>query len=237
MMMVLKALLVRNDMKKIKVLELFAGSRSVGKMAEALGYEVFSVDWGDFDGIDLKCDIGQLKIEDIPFVPDIIWASPDCTTYSIAAISTHRNKEDKSGKTGYAKQCDLTNQHWMNLIKEWQKLNPNLIYYIENPRGGLRKMPWMQSHEFRYTVWYCKYGDLRAKPTDIWTNNNLWRPRAECHNFRGGVKHCHHEAAPRGSKTGTQGKKGSYERSKIPSELCAEILLAHNFWGNTNSLF
>lgn len=28
-----------------------------------------------------------------------------------------------------------------------------------------------------------------------------------------------------GSKTGTQGKKGSYERSRIPDELCREILI------------
>ena len=37
-------------------------------------------------------------------------------------------------------------------------------------------------------------------------------------------KHCHHESARRGAKTGTQGKKGSYNRSKIPYELCIEII-------------
>lgn len=208
----------------MKVLELFAGSRSVGKVAEQLGYEVFSVDWTNYDNIDLKIDIGLLKLSDIPFVPDIIWASPDCTTYSIAAISTHRNKEDRSGKTEYAKKCDKANNHWIGLIKEWQKLNPKLVYYIENPRGGLRKMDFMQDFPIRNTVWYCQYGDDRAKPTDIWTNNIDWTPRPECHNFRNNIKHCHHESAPRGSKTGTQGKKGSYERSKIPYELCYEIL-------------
>lgn len=215
---------------KIKVLELFAGSRSIGKMGEALGYKVFSVDWGDFDNIDLNCDIGDLKIQDIPFVPDIIWASPDCTTYSIAGGKKHRLKPNFAPKTEYAKKCDIINQHWLNLIKEWQKINSNLIYYIENPRGMLRKIHWMQHHKYRHTVWYCKYGDTRVKPTDIWTNNDLWIPRPECRNFRGDTKHCHHESAPRGSKTGTQGKKGSYERSKIPSELCAEVLLAHRFW-------
>jgi len=38
------------------------------------------------------------------------------------------------------------------------------------------------------------------------------------------VLHCHHESARRGAKTGTQGKKGSYERSKIPLELCNHLL-------------
>ena len=215
----------------MKVLELFAGSRSVGLEAERLGYEVFSVDWTNYEGIDLQIDIGKLKLSDIPFVPDIIWASPDCTTYSIAGISTHRHQHDRSGKTEYAQQCDITNQHWLSLIHEWQKLNPNLVYYIENPRGGLRKMPWMQYHPIRHTVWYCQYGDIRAKPTDIWTNNPKWIPRPQCRNKRKDadgvvIEHCHHETAPRGSRTGTQGLKGSYNRSKIPSELCVDILTA-----------
>ena len=208
----------------MKVLELFAGSRSIGKECEKLGYDVFSVDWQDFDGIDLSIDIGELKLSNIPFIPDIIWASPDCTTYSIAAISTHRNKKDRSGKTEYAKKCDEVNIHWIGLINEWLKINPDMIFYIENPRGGLRKMPFMEVMPIRNTVWYCQYGDDRAKPTDIWTNNKAWIPRHECHNFRNNIRHCHHESAPRGSKTGTQGKKGSYERSKIPQELCHEVL-------------
>ena len=36
-----------------KLLELFAGSRSVGSEAEAMGMEVFSVDWQKFDKINL----------------------------------------------------------------------------------------------------------------------------------------------------------------------------------------
>jgi len=213
----------------MRVLELFAGSRSIGKEAEKQGHKVFSIDWENYEGIDLSIDIGDLKLSDVPFVPDMVWASPDCTTYSIAAISTHRNKEDRSGKTEYAKKCDIVNQHWLDLIAQWLIINPNMIYYIENPRGGLRKMPWMQNQPIRHTVWYCKYGDDRAKPTDIWTNNKDWTPRPMCHNKRKDVHgfiidHCHHESAPRGSKTGTQGIKGAYNRSKIPRELCEEII-------------
>jgi hypothetical protein len=204
----------------MNVLELFAGSRSIGKVGDEMGINVFSVDWEKYEDIDLCIDVAKLTKEDIPFTPDVIWASPDCTTYTIAAISTHRNNTEP--KSEYAKKCDITNQHFISLIKEWLEINPNMVFFIENPRGMLRKMPWMQEFK-RHTVWYCTYGDERAKPTDIWTNSDTWIPRPVCHN---GNKECHHAPAPRGSKTGTQGRKGSYERSKIPEELCREVLLS-----------
>lgn len=209
----------------MKILELFAGSRSVGRNAEKMGHEVFSVDWENYPGINLSIDIEELRPEQIPFIPDIIWASPDCTTYTIAAISTHRNGTEP--KSEYAIKCDRVNQHFLKLTSHFLNINPDLKFYIENPRGMLRKMPFMSGIP-RETVWYCRYGDNRAKPTDIWSNNiysifnpNGWRPRPECFN---GNEKCHHESAPRGSKTGTQGKKNAHERSRIPDELCIEIL-------------
>ncbi len=207
-------------MENLKLVELFAGSRCVGKAGEELGMKVFSADWQPFDNIDFVGDIENMKISDVPFVPDVVWASPDCTTYTIAAISTHRNGTEP--KSDYAKKCDQVNRHFILLIKQWLEINPNLKFYIENPRGMLRKMPFMQEFK-RHTVWYCQYGDDRAKPTDIWTNNDEWLPRPMCHN---GNKNCHHQPAPRGSKTGTQGRKGSYNRSMIPHQLCIEVLSA-----------
>jgi hypothetical protein len=207
-------------MENLKLVELFAGSRCVGKAGEELGMKVFSADWQPFDNIDFVGDIENMKINDVPFVPDVVWASPDCTTYTIAAISTHRNGTEP--KSEYAKKCDQVNRHFISLIKQWLEKNPNLKFYIENPRGMLRKMPFMQEFK-RHTVWYCQYGDDRAKPTDIWTNNDEWLPRPMCHN---GNKNCHHQPAPRGSKTGTQGRKGSYNRSMIPHQLCIEALSA-----------
>lgn len=203
----------------MEVLELFAGSRSLGSEADKIGYNVFSIDWERFDKIDLAIDIEELKLSDVPFVPDVVWASPDCKTYSIAACSTHRINSIEP-KTEYAIKCDNVNKHWIDLIKQWLVINPNMVFFIENPRGMMRKMPFMQEFK-RHTVWYCQYGDDRAKPTDIWTNSKTWIPRPVCFN---GNKNCHHTPAPRGAKTGTQGRKDSYNRSKIPKALCIEIL-------------
>lgn len=222
-------------MNKIKILELFAGSRSIGNTAEELGMKVFSVDWTPYEKIDLAIDIEELKKEQVPFIPNIVWASPDCTTYSIAAVSKHRRNRTEP-MSEYAVKCDNVNQHWIGLIKEYLELNPNLVFFIENPRGMLRHMPWMKEFK-RHTVWYCKYGDDRAKPTDIWTNSKTWTPRPECCNYKydceGNIinKHCHHESARRGAKTGTQGRKDSYFRSKIPKELCLEILQSYSHVG------
>ena len=206
----------------MKVLELFAGTRSIGRAFEAHGHEVFSVEWDKrFDGIDLYQDIGTLTADDIikKFgLPDVIWASPDCSSYSVAAISRHRKKNAETGYlepiSEYARFCDSVNQ---NVLKIIQQLNPR-FYFIENPRGAMRKMEWMQNIP-RYTVTYCKYGESRMKPTDIWTNHP--NPRFLPPSKNGDSDH---EKAPRGSRTGTQGLKGSIERSKIPVALCEHIV-------------
>lgn len=205
----------------MKILELFAGTRSIGKAFEAAGHEVFSIEWDEkFDNINWHTDIGSITKEDIIERfgnVDVIWASPDCTSYSIAAISHHRIKEEDGNlapKSEYAKFCDNVNKNVLKLIKD---LNPK-YYFIENPRGGMRKMNFMKDLN-RYTVTYCQYGDNRMKPTDIWTNHPNPNFKPMCKNG----DPCH-EAAPRGSKTGTQGLKNAKERSVIPSELCNHIV-------------
>lgn len=221
----------------MKVLELFAGTRSIGKAFEARGHEVFSVEWNkDFENINLYADIGEITAEEIIEKfgrPDVIWASPDCTTYSIAAISHHRRKNEITGSldavSDYAKFCDRVNKHVLELIKE---LKPK-YFFIENPRGGMRKMDFMQGIP-KYTVTYCQYGDTRMKPTDIFTNYPNPNFKPPCHNGDS----CH-DRAPRGTTVkkwreqgieykrlgGTQyGCKNSKERSMIPRQLCDYIV-------------
>ena len=206
----------------MRVLELFAGTRSIGKAFERAGHEVYSIEWDkNFEDIDWYEDIGKITAQDIIErfgKPDVIWASPDCSSFSIAAISHHRKKNPETGNldpvSDYAKFCDRVDQNVLKLIKD---LNPT-YYWIENPVGGLRKMTWMQDIPYRYTTTYCQWGEKRMKPTDLFTNYpNAYFPR--CKNGDS----CH-ESAPRGSKTGTQGLKGSKERSRIPDALCDYIV-------------
>lgn len=215
----------------MKILELYAGSRSIGKVAEARGHEVFSVDIKPFEGIDLVADIEFLQPEDVPFQPDVVWASVPCTTYSICAIGHHRDMG--TPKSEFAAKSDRLVLNTLRLIAKF-----DCLYFIENPRGYLRKMPFMSGLP-RTTVWYCQYGFTNAKPTDIWSNAirsifvpNGWSPRPEC---RPSNPFCHHDRQPSGYAAkkalgviykGTQGKKTNFKRSIVPAQLCDEIIEA-----------
>ena len=117
----------------MKVLELFAGTRSISKAFEKKGHQTDTI---------VKLCKG---------IPDIIWASPDCTTYSIAAISHHRIKNIETGNldpvSDYANFCDNTNKHVLDLIRE---LKPK-YYFIENPRGRVKKNEFYE----RFAKIYC----------------------------------------------------------------------------------
>lgn len=179
------------------------------------------MDWDEKFPSSLHIDIEQLTADMIIEKfghPDVIWVGTDCTSYSIAAISHHRRKNPETGNldpiSDYAKKCDSMNQHVKQLIKE---LNPR-YYFWENPRAGLRKMVWMQDMP-RYTITYCKYGFPYMKPTDIWTNHQNPNFIEPCKNG----DPCH-ERAPRGSRTGLQGIKGTDKRSMYPQKLCDHIV-------------
>jgi len=228
-------------MNELKVLELYSGTQSISKEFRKRGHKTLCVELNDiFLSEPYNLDQWTISVGDVTVkevikrlggYPDIIWASPLCTTHSIAAISKHRQCKKGFGKTLKEKKrtnllfpkSDKAKLHDELLLKTLhliQDLKPKL-YFIENPRGGMRKNALMQGLMYRYTITYCSYGDISMKPTDIWTNHLNPNFKEMCFN---GNKECHHQPAPRGSKTGTQGKKGNLERSIIPEKLCKHIV-------------
>lgn len=205
------------------ILELFAGTQSVSKVFKENGWHTYTVENDKYfeDITSLVKDVLKVTateiVESMGTRPKVIWASPPCTAFSVASISHHWGGGHRAyePKTELAILSQKLVIHTIELIKE---LKP-LYWFIENPRGVLRKMPFMEGLP-RYTVWYCTYGDKRAKPTDIWTNHLDPQFKPVCHN---GNTDCHHEPAKRGARTGTQGLKNAKERAVIPRELCEHI--------------
>ena len=196
----------------MKTIELFSGTQSFSKVAKEFGYNTFTVELDEYFEADLHKNILDVTVKDLPNDVNILWASPPCTSFSVASIGSSwiGNYHPKRVETA------LGMAYVLKTIELINKIKPK-YWFIENPRGVLRKMGFMEELH-RNTITYCQYGDTRMKPTDIWTNCKEWTPRQMCKN---GDK-CH-VAAPRGSKTGTQGLKGARDRSVIPPELFKEI--------------
>ena len=210
-------------MVKLKILELFSGTESFSKVARERGHETFTVDNDKRFNPDLCIDVMDLTSEMISFKPDIIWSSPPCQCFSIASVYRHW-KQGKPISQGALNSIELIKK-LLTLLKE---LNPQ-FFIIENPRGMLRKMVFMQDLH-RDTITYCQYGFEYQKATDLWNNLNykfkpMCSPKSPCH-----------VRSPRGSKTGIQGRKGNHPdwnysvnrsaviRSVVPKELCLDII-------------
>lgn len=201
----------KSHLSSLNVLELFSGTKSISEAFRKKGHSTFTVDNNSSLMPDLCIDIGRFSISDLPFSPHVIWASPPCTCFSVASIGRHWRRGEMSNE---AKQSIKL------LVKTFEIiiLSRPVFWFVENPRGMMRKLPILDALK-KHTVTYCQYGDSRMKPTDIWTNCNIWNPKPACKNGDS----CH-ISSPRGSRSGTQGLKNAIERSKIPQKLCDEIV-------------
>jgi len=216
----------------MKILELFCGTKSISKVFEANGHEAITSDFDDYHNPDIcKSILDFNPKKDLPkgWKPDVIWASPPCTTFSVMSNFNYWDfPYPKNSK------ASINLAFVLKTLEIIEELKPK-FWFIENPRGLLRKFKFMQRLP-RKTVTYCQYGTKYMKPTDIFTNATHWIPRKMCKNG----ETCHEEAR-RGMKTGIQGEQGGLRassgwrkedrvaRSIIPKELCQEIeKICHN---------
>ena len=120
-----------------KMLDLFCGTKSMANAFKRAGWETYTVDWEEKFEPTLCCDVNTLTIDKIIELcggkPDFVHLSPDCSSYSVAAIFHHRRKNEETGElepiTDYAKFCDKTNAYIIDL-KEGKIPNRKVGLYL-----------------------------------------------------------------------------------------------------------
>jgi hypothetical protein len=156
--------------EKMRCLELFSGTGSVGKAFAELGWDVISVDNNPKTDATIHADILEWDPSTLTQSIDFVWASPPCTQYSIARTTaqTPRNLE----------LADAIVQRTLALIAYF---NPRCGWAMENPDTGLMKTrPFMQSIPVLGVVDYCQYGYPYRKRTRLWGKLHSFEPRPLC---------------------------------------------------------
>mmetsp|Transcript_18867 Transcript_18867/g.51684 ORF Transcript_18867/g.51684 Transcript_18867/m.51684 type:complete len:647 (+) Transcript_18867:1226-3166(+) len=116
-------------------------------------------------------------------VPDFIWASPPCFTYSLLAGGKHRDvRSEQYEKTADAHESNVLFVRMAEIMTWARDRHPHCIIVIENPKGLLDKMPLMTGLKkelrlHRAEVHYCAFGRKDKKPTHLWTNDPILSAR------------------------------------------------------------
>ena len=221
----------------MKVLELFSGTKSVGKVCDKLGWSSVSVDM--ILPADHQEDIMNFDYKQYPKDTfDMIWASPPCQGYSnLQYIWIGRMKKD-----GLFTKEDLENN--MNDADKLVSKTLEIIEYfdckywfLENPQTGRLKNREIMKGIPYYDVDYCRYSDWGyQKRTRIWTNkpnfnNKLCNRSGICGNMIDGTKKHKQGMAPRkeqiaaGQVSVKGGGSNRLERYRIPEDLIFSLLV------------
>lgn len=226
-----------------KVLVLFAGSRSFEKVAHQYGISTYSSDWNkSLQGIDYCCDIMDFDVQKVLAdfgVPCAIQASPDCAVWSKAAGDVHiKNGVYVSDKAWKAKDMVIRT---MEIIAEFRKYNPNLVYWIENPVGKLYKQDFMSvqpslfgyqpilpdMREIRFDQ--CQYGREFKKPTTFFTNDTIFKAKPRC-NYNPTTKtgrYCSHKPNGVNGSSNSSSNVGYYVRAHIAEDVFHHLIQQH----------
>ena len=141
-----------------RLLEVFSGTSSIGKVFRAKGWEVVSIDCDARMQPTIVADIGTFDYTMLGGYFECIWCSPPCTQYSIAR-SHAKTPRDLEGADKLVQRCRDIITHF----------HPQ-AWFIENPFSGLLKGRDVVSELPYVVVDYCKYGWPYRKRTIIFTN-------------------------------------------------------------------
>ena len=159
----------------MKLLEIFKGTGSVGKVAKKMKFnDIVSIDFDPIFTPTIETDILKWNYKkfysETNFIPDFIWASPPCNTFSpLSYPLKERNTETAEPYSDRAKTGTKILYKTLQIINFFLKLNPDMKFCIENPRGMMRNDKKMKKI-YKETTYYCYYGDIKQKATDFWSN-------------------------------------------------------------------
>ena len=191
----------------MKLLELFKGTGSIGKVFEEAGWEVVSLDVDPKSAATITADILNWDYKQYePGSFDVIWGSPPCTEYSRA-------------KTRGVRRLEYADQIVQRLLDIIEYFKP-AVWWFENPHSGLLRHRSVVAHlPIPFMVSYCMYGAPYRKNTALWSNVTNFTPKT-CDKMCGSYVN---------GKHASRAQRGEYsvnELYMIPPSLCEAILLA-----------
>ena len=166
------------------LLELFSGTKSVGRVFEAAGWDVLAVDNREIRSPNVCTSLLDWNYHSAlaDTLPEALWASPPCTTWSLAT-QKHRILPDLAPQTLLAVEAELLVWRTLEIVRfltaEHEKRGTVFHWAIENPQARLRHFSPMLVLP-RITVDYCRFGRPYRKRTDVWTSTPEALADLEC---------------------------------------------------------
>ena len=204
----------------MRCLELFAGTGSIGRAFERLGWEVVSLD------IDPKCEpthVADIRDWDYRVYPrgyfDFVWASPVCQHYSVARTT---------GGPRDLLSADRLVRRTLDVVDHF-----GCHYAFENPQSGLLKTRAIVKGLRFFDTSYCRWGYPYRKTTRIWSNLELClrkpcSPGDPCSAMVGKRHPMTAQQGRRSDAGDTNNRCSQRELYRIPDGLCDAIAGAAN---------
>ena len=207
----------------MRCLELFSGTKSVGKVCDLVGIETVSVDM--ILPADHQCDIMDFDYKQYPKdYFDIVWASPPCTEYSILKYS-HIGRKINGEIFTREKINENMKEADKLVLKTLEIINyfNTALWFMENPRTGrLKDRDIVKDLPF-YDVDYCMYSHWGyKKPTRIWTNKKDFKGLT-CNKKCGNMIDNHHKNNL-GNELHKSKSFSQKDKYRIPQDLIFSLL-------------